>query len=140
MTSHRSERVGDALRGVIAELLAREIKDPRIGMVTLTRVQMSADLKHARVFFSCLGDDLAHERSLAGLRSASGYIKAHAARRLKLRFTPEITFVFDPSIETSVRVAALLRDQRASETKRVHSDEPDHDPPPEGDPADEENP
>jgi ribosome-binding factor A len=109
MSGHRPERVSDALRAVIAELLARDIKDPRIGMVTLTRVEMSPDLKHARVFFSCLGDEQARERSLAGLRSASGYIKAHAARRLKLRFTPELTFIFDPSLERADRVVTLLR-------------------------------
>jgi ribosome-binding factor A len=109
MTSHRPERVSDALREVIAELLAREIKDPRVGMVTLTHVEVSPDLKHARVYFSCLGDAAAHERSLAGLRSAAGYIKAHAARRLKLRFTPEITFVFDPSLERAERLSSLLR-------------------------------
>ncbi|HUI28428.1 MAG TPA: 30S ribosome-binding factor RbfA [Candidatus Kryptonia bacterium] len=109
MTSHRPERVSDALRAVIAELLAREIKDPRIGMVTLTAVEMTPDLKHARVYFSCLGDESAHQRSLAGLRSAAGYIKAHAARTLKLRFTPEITFVFDPSLERADRLSALLR-------------------------------
>ncbi len=110
MTGHRTERVADALRAAIADLLAREIKDPRIGMVTLTGVDMSPDLKHARVFFSCLGDDAAHQRALAGLRSASGYIKAHAARQLKLRYTPEITFVFDPSLERADRLASLLRD------------------------------
>lgn len=114
MSSHRSERVSDALREVIAEMLAREIKDPRVGMVTLTHVEMSPDLKHARVYFSCLGDAAAHERSLAGLRSASGYIKAHAARRLKLRFTPEIAFVFDPSLEQAERLASLLREDAPS--------------------------
>jgi ribosome-binding factor A len=110
MTGHRTERVSDALRAVIAELLVREIKDPRIGMVTLTAVEMSPDLKHARVFFSCLGGDAAHQRALAGLRSASGYIKAHAARQLRLRFTPDITFIFDPSLERADRLATLLRE------------------------------
>ncbi|HVN85775.1 MAG TPA: 30S ribosome-binding factor RbfA [Candidatus Binatia bacterium] len=120
MTSHRPERVSDALRAVIAELLAREIKDPRIGMVTLTAVEMTPDLKHARVFFSCLGDEAARQRSLAGLRSAAGYIKAHAARTLKLRYTPEITFVFDASLERADRLAALLRE---TETPSKPSDE-----------------
>lgn len=115
MSGHRTERVGDALRTAIADLLAREIKDPRIGMVTLTGVVMSPDLKHARVFFSCLGDDAAHQRALAGLRSASGFIKAHAARLLKLRYTPDITFLFDPSLERADRLATLLRESPASD-------------------------
>jgi len=124
MSSHRPERVSDALRGVIAEMLAREIKDPRVGMVTLTHVEMSPDLKHARVYFSSLGDAAAHQRSLAGLQSASGYIKAHAARRLKLRFTPEITFVFDPSLERLERLSSLLRQDEGSPGAASGDDEP----------------
>lgn len=110
MSGRRPERVSDLLRATIADLLAREVKDPRIGMVTLTAVEMSPDLKHARVFFSCLGDENAQQRSLAGLRSASGYIKGHAARLLGLRFAPELTFIFDPSLERAERLSALLRE------------------------------
>ncbi|MBI4518854.1 MAG: 30S ribosome-binding factor RbfA [Deltaproteobacteria bacterium] len=125
MTGHRTERVADALRAVIAELLVRDIKDPRIGMVTLTGVEMSPDLKHARVFFSCLGDEAAHQRSLAGLRSASGFIKAQAARRLKLRFTPEITFIFDPALERAERLATLLRQAEQPDQEAAPGDRDD---------------
>ncbi|MBI1813946.1 MAG: 30S ribosome-binding factor RbfA [Deltaproteobacteria bacterium] len=125
MSGHRAERVSDALRAVIAELLAREIKDPRVGMVTLTAVEMTPDLKHARVFFSCLGDDAAHERTLAGLRSARGFIKAQATRQLGLRFAPDITFVFDPSLERAERLAVLLReDDQAHQVNDARVGEP----------------
>ena len=70
MSGRRPERVAEAIRDVIAEMLLREIKDPRIGMVTLTSVELTDDLRHAKVYFSCVGDEAARERSLHGLRSA----------------------------------------------------------------------
>ena len=112
MSVRRAERVGEAVREVIAELLLREIKDPRIGMITLTGVELSADLRHGKVYFSCVGDEAARQRSLSGLRSAAGFIKAQVTRRLHLRYAPELTFVFDAAIEVADRLASLLRDAR----------------------------
>jgi len=109
MSGRRRERVGDAMRDVIAELLTREIKDPRVGMVTLTAVDVSPDLRHARVYFSSLGDSTERQRCLAGLQSAAGFIKGQLARRLRLRYAPEITFMLDPSLETAERMASLLK-------------------------------
>ena len=76
--TRRTDRVADALQGLIAELLLREIKDPRIGLVTITGVRVSPDLRHARVFFSTLGDADTHEQALAGLRSAAGFMRSVA--------------------------------------------------------------
>jgi ribosome-binding factor A len=115
MSGRRAERVAEAMREVIAELLLRDIKDPRIGMITLTTVEVSDDLRHARVYFSCVGDLPARERSLDGLRSASGFIKAQVTRRLRLRYAPELTFVFDSAIEVADRLANLLKDARPRE-------------------------
>ena len=98
------------MRAVIAELLLREIKDPRIGMITLTTVEVTDDLRNAKVYFSCVGDASVRERSLSGLRSASGFIRAQVTRRLQLRYAPDITFVFDPSVEVADRLATLLKD------------------------------
>lgn len=109
MSGHRPERVGEAAREVIAEMLLREIKDPRIGMITLTTVEVSEDLRHAKVYFSCVGDESARQRSLSGLRSAAGFIKAQLTRRLKLRYAPELTFIFDSSLEIAERVSHLLK-------------------------------
>ncbi len=112
MSARRADRVAEAVREVIAELLLRDIKDPRIGMITLTSVEFSDDLKHARVYFSCVGDSAARERSLRGLRSAAGFIRSQVTRRLKLRYAPDLTFLFDPSLEVADRVATLLKDAR----------------------------
>jgi ribosome-binding factor A len=112
MSARRADRVAEAVREVIAELLLRDIKDPRIGMITLTSVEFSDDLKHARVYFSCVGDSSARERSLSGLRSAAGFIRSQVTRRLKLRYAPDLTFLFDPSLEVADRVATLLKDAR----------------------------
>jgi len=112
MSGRRVERVGEAVREVIAELLLREIKDPRIGMVTLTVVEIGDDLRHGKVYFSCVGDEAARQRSLSGLRSAAGFIKAQVTRRLHLRYAPELTFVFDPALEVADRLTSLLKDAR----------------------------
>jgi ribosome-binding factor A len=97
------------MRDTIAELLTREIKDPRIGMVTLIGVDVSPDLRHARVHFSCIGDDDARRRSLAGLQSAAGFIKGQLARRLRLRYAPDIEFIPDKTAEQADRLASLLK-------------------------------
>jgi ribosome-binding factor A len=112
MSRRRAERVGEAVREVIAELLLRDIKDPRIGMITLTTVDLTDDLRHAKVYFSSAGDDAARQRSLHGLRSAAGFIRAQVTRRLQLRYAPEITFLFDPGLEAAERLSMLLRDVR----------------------------
>lgn len=107
--SRRVERVADAMRDVIAELLTREIKDPRIGMVTVIGVEVTPDLRHARVQFSCLGDEEARRRSLAGLQSAAGFMRGQLARRLRLRYAPDLTFVPDTTVEEADRLASLLK-------------------------------
>jgi ribosome-binding factor A len=109
MSGRRPARVGEAVREVIAEMLLRDIKDPRIGMITLTTVEVSEDLRQAKVYFSCVGDENARQRSLSGLRSAAGFIKAHVTRQLKLRYAPELTFIFDSSLEVADRVSSLLK-------------------------------
>lgn len=108
MSGRRAERVGESIREAIAEMLLREVKDPRIGMVTLTTVQLTDDLRHAKVHFSCVGDPVARSRSLQGLRSASGFLRAQLTRRLQLRVAPELTFLFDPTLENAERLASLL--------------------------------
>jgi ribosome-binding factor A len=112
VTGRRADRVAESVRALVAELLIRDIKDPRIGMVTLTAVELSDDLRHGRVYFSCVGDEAARERSLNGLRSASGFIRAQVGRRLQLRYAPELTFVFDPTPEAVGRLASLLHSVR----------------------------
>jgi ribosome-binding factor A len=108
--TRRTDRVAEALQALVADLLLREIKDPRIGLVTVTGVQVTPDLRHARIFFSTLGDDAQRAQSLKGLTSAAGFVRSQVARKLNLRVAPEIVFEFDPSLEQAERVSRLLKD------------------------------
>ena len=108
--TRRTDRVADAIQEEIAQLLLREIKDPRVGMITLTGVRVSPDLRHARVLFSVLGGAERRDEALAGLRSASGFIRAQLARRLNLRVAPGIVFEADTSLEEAERVSRLLKE------------------------------
>jgi ribosome-binding factor A len=105
----RSERLGELILAEISDLIARDIKDPRIGFVTFTRVEMSDDLRYAKVFASILGTEQEKVRTLQGLSSATGYIRRHLGRTLHLRYTPEITFLVDTSLEHGAKIAQLLR-------------------------------
>jgi ribosome-binding factor A len=96
------------LQSGIAELLLRDVKDPRIGMVTVTGVDVSPDLKHARVYVAPHGDAEVCARALAGLRSARAYLQAQVGRRLRLRFTPELRFELDESLDRVARLDELL--------------------------------
>ena len=106
-------RVDEGVRQVLADALAVELKDPRVGFVTVTDVRTSADLRHARVYVSVLGDDTQREATLAGLRSAHGYLQARIARELRLRRTPTLEFTYDDTTDRALRVQALLDQEGA---------------------------
>lgn len=93
---------------LVAELLNREIRDPRLRSVTLTGARVSKDLRHARIFFSLLGAERDRAAALAGLKSATGFIRGKVARQLKLRFVPAIEFSYDDAEEAAQRIDALL--------------------------------
>ena len=101
----RSEKVADAIRKEISEMiLLKTIKDPRIGFLTITRVSVSDDCRMARVYFSVMGTPEERDRSLEGLNSAKGYMRKELGRRMRLRYTPDIIFQFDPSIEYAFHI------------------------------------
>ncbi|HTZ63053.1 MAG TPA: 30S ribosome-binding factor RbfA [Solirubrobacteraceae bacterium] len=101
-------RVDEGVRQVLADALAIELKDPRVGFVTVTDVRTSADLRHARVYVSVLGDAAQREATLAGLRSAHGYLQGRIAGELRLKRTPTLEFVYDDTTDRAMRVQALL--------------------------------
>ncbi len=107
----RAERVGDLLHRELSRLLVRETKDPRLREVTITRVRVSADLRHAWVAFSG-GDPGQAEERLQGLRSAAGFLRGQLGRALHLRYTPELVFEVDRSVEQTLEVMRLLREVR----------------------------
>jgi ribosome-binding factor A len=104
----RHDRLSDQIRGEVAEMIEGELKDPRIGFVTVTRVDLSPDFSHVRVQVSVLGDDQARNESLAGLQSAAGYVRHEVTHRLRLRRAPEITFALDRGAEEAARIEELL--------------------------------
>lgn len=109
MQYQRRDRVGDLIKREIAQIIQRELKDPGIGFVTITDVEVSADLKQAKVFYSVLGDEDAKRKSELALKRASGFIQNEIGGRLRLKYTPEVLFRFDKSIEYGARIEELIR-------------------------------
>ena len=105
--SDRMRRVNAAVRQVLSEAVG-ELKDPRIGFVTVTGVETSPDLRHARVFVSVLGSEEKQQRTLAGLEAAHGVLQGRLARELRLKRTPQLAFEYDPTVERGVRMTQLI--------------------------------
>lgn len=110
MSGRRSERVGEEIREEVAALIGRGLKDPRIGFVTVTRVDVTDDLHHARVYVGVLGDAAQRARTLQGLRQAAGFVRRELGRRLRARYTPDISFHYDEGLDATDRVAQLLQE------------------------------
>ena len=109
MDYQRSDRVGDLLVELIAELLRKDIRDPRVGPVTITAAKVSKDLRHARIYFDLLGGRENKKEVLMGLASATGFIRSKIAKQLKLRFVPTIDFVYDETQDEAQRIEDLLK-------------------------------
>jgi len=103
----RMRRVNEALREVLSESVT-ELKDPRIGFVTVTGVEASADLRHATVYVSVLGSAEKRRATLSGLESSHGVLQSRIARELRLKRTPQLTFEYDPTVERGVRLSKLI--------------------------------
>jgi len=112
----RPEQVAETLRQVITEGLARQVRDPRVGFVTVTGVLVTPDLSHARVMVSVPGDEPAQARALEGLQSAARFLRARAARALSTRIVPELHFELDKGIAHAARINELLADIRREES------------------------
>jgi ribosome-binding factor A len=108
MSTARMRRVDVAMRQVLGDALAQELKDPRIGFVTVTDVKTSSDLRHARVFVSVLGTDEEQEATLDGLRSAHGFLQGRVATELRFKRTPELEFELDRTAENAARLERLI--------------------------------
>ena len=104
-------RVNEAIREILADAIATELKDPRIGFVTVTEVDTSPDLRTARVYVSVLGSQEERESSLAGLRSAHGFLQGKIASAMRMKRTPTLPFEYDESTERGDRISRLLRDE-----------------------------
>jgi ribosome-binding factor A len=115
-TSNRPERVGQEIQAAIANILTRgELKDPRIGYITITGVKVSPDLKSARVFYSMIGTEQERKETHKGLEAAKGFIRREVTEAVNLRVSPEIFFSFDESLERGDRIERLLREVKEKE-------------------------
>lgn len=110
--STRTERVSDLIRGEVARLIGTELRDPRIGFVTVTGADVSPDLKSVRVFISVLGDEPARRASLDALNHAASFFRRSLFRNLRLRHAPEVLFIFDESLDRGDRIDRVLRSLR----------------------------
>ena len=113
MKERRAARLAETIREHVADLIANKLKDPRIGFVTVTRVELTADQRMARILVGVLGDPEARKKSLVGLRQAAGFVRRELAQRLRLRFVPEVEFEYDKGLEATDRVAQLLEEAQS---------------------------
>src|SRR4051812_17251354 len=110
MKSHRLARVSEVIREVAAATILFELKDPRVKNVTVTRVEVSGDLQHAKIFVSVMGSEKEQQLTMHGLRSAAGFVQTKVASRLTTRFVPHVTFVPDEGVKKSIEIARLIRE------------------------------
>jgi ribosome-binding factor A len=124
MQGSRPERVGDQIRAELSDLIAREVKDPAIGFVTITYVKVSADLQVARAYYTSLGDAEAQRNTARALERARPFLRRQIAQRIRLRRAPEIAFQYDESIARQERIESLLEEIRQQPPVAQGPDEP----------------
>jgi ribosome-binding factor A len=124
--NRRSDRVAEGIREAVAMFLAEGVKDPRVrGLVTITGVDVTRDLRHAKVFVSIMGDDAVRDSTLEGLRSLAGYLRGRLGRTMRLRVAPEIDFQLDATVARAARIESLLAQIKQDSVAR--SDDRDFD-------------
>jgi ribosome-binding factor A len=111
MTKERMRRVNEAVREILGTAIAQDLKDPRVGFVTVTAVDTSPDLRSAHVYVSVLGDDTHRRDTLEGLSSSRGFLQARVGSELRMKHTPQLEFKYDDSIDRGIRIAELLREE-----------------------------
>lgn len=120
-TYKRAARVGDQMKEEIADILLRKIKDPRIGFVTVTDVEITDDLRNAKIFVSIYGSEKNKAESLKGLISATNFIRSELGRRMRMKHTPELLFRFDATVEQGAHIMELLREIEEEERTKKGS-------------------
>jgi ribosome-binding factor A len=123
MPSRRTEKAAEAIREVVSMAILTELNDPRVRDVTVTHVEVSRDLRYAKIHVSVMGDETRQQLTLRGLQSAAGFLQAKVAERIEIRYTPKLSFVLDQGVKRSIAVAKILREVLPPE----ESDEPQTD-------------
>ncbi|MFC4404535.1 30S ribosome-binding factor RbfA [Gracilibacillus xinjiangensis] len=116
MNELRASRVAEQMKKELGDIISRKIKDPRVGFVTITDVEVTGDLQQAKVFISVLGDEKKRQDTLIGLAKAKGFIRSEIGKRIRLRKTPELSFDFDDAMERGNRIEDLLRQINDTDT------------------------
>lgn len=111
MAKHRDDRVGEELKREISDILTNEVKDPDLGFVSVVLVDVSRDLRVAKVYYSVMGSDTEIEKTKAAMKRLAGFVRHEIAGRLSLRYTPELVFVYDNSIEHGIRISRILNEE-----------------------------
>jgi ribosome-binding factor A len=130
MSSRRVKKVAEAIREVVSMAILAELKDPRVQDVTVTYVEVSGDLRHAKVHVSVMGDEAKQQLSLRGLRSAAGFLQSRCANRIETRYTPRIEFVLDQGVKKSIEISRILAQVLPREEPRGATATEDEAPPP----------
>ena len=125
-TQQRVEKIREAIKQEASDII-RQMKDPRIGFVTVTDVEVSRDLRHVKIFVSVLGDEESRQTSLEGLERATGYIRTEIGQRIRLRHTPEIAFRWDSSMERGARISQILHELKQGQENESSSPESEGD-------------
>lgn len=125
MAGRRMPRLNEQIRREVIDIVRNEVRDPRIGFVTITRVEAAPDLSLARIFLTVMGEEAAEQETLEGLRAAAPFIRGEIGKRLHVRRTPELRFEIDEALAHSQRIEELLREVRESEQDRAPADEGD---------------
>jgi ribosome-binding factor A len=110
MPSRRLEKAAEAIRAVVSMAILAELKDPRVRDVTVTYVEVSSDMRHAKVHVSVMGDETQQRLSLRGLQNAAGFLQAKIAERIEIRYTPRLTFLLDQGVKRSIAIAKILQE------------------------------
>ena len=122
-THNRPERVAQVVQRILGEVFAKGMRDPRIGLVTVTGVKMSPDLREARIFWAVHGEAKDKQDTALGLEAAKGFLRREIAQNLELRITPSLTFTYDEAIDRGERIEQLLKEVRAQDATRDPGDE-----------------
>jgi ribosome-binding factor A len=117
MSFKRADKVSEAIKREVSVMLTQEVKDPGIHFVTVTTVETADDLRHAKIFVSVLGDEETRKETMKGLERAKGYLRRELGQRLQLRYTPEIHFYLDKSIDHAMKIKGILNQLKAGEKK-----------------------
>ena len=115
----RSRRIAEQVQRELSDIVRLELKDPRVGMITITDVEVTDDQSHAKVFFTVLGDEARIASAAAGLKHASGFLRSELARRMKLRSVPQLQFKHDESVERGMRLSQLIDAAVAEDSSRA---------------------